>query len=164
MTLSEELKGGMGILFRLKQELDAAEESYKAAKKAYEEYSREYLPDIMRQNGLFSLTTEDGVTVSMSTKTHVNVTKSKIDKVCDWLRDNGGDFLVKREYVVPKDVATKLMEDGVDCAEIVDVNTNSLKSFLLDKLGQKSGPQDISIDQIPDGINFFQYDEVEFKK
>ena len=165
MTISEELKGGMSILLRLRNELDEAEEKYKAAKKAYEEYSREYLPDIMRQNGLFSLTTEDGVTVSVSTKTHVNVTKSKIDAVCKWLSQNGGDFLVKREYVVPKNVAEKLMDDGVDCAETVDVNTNSLRSFLLDKLGQKTGSlPDITVDQIPDGINFFQYDEVEFKK
>ena len=162
--LSTELKNGLDTLMRLRTELLDAEEKYKQAKAAFEDYSREILPDIMRQNGVYSVTTEDGLVANMTTKTHVNVTKSKIDQVCLWLSKNGGDFLVKRQYVVPQNVAVKLMDDGVDCAETVDVNTNSLKSFLLDKLGQRTGPQDITIDQIPDGINFFQYDEVEFKK
>jgi len=162
--LSTELKNGLDTLMRLRTELLDAEEKYKQAKASFEDYSREILPDIMRQNGVYSVTTEDGLVANMTTKTHVNVTKSKIDQVCLWLSKNGGDFLVKRQYVVPQNVAVKLMDDGVDCAETVDVNTNSLKSFLLDKLGQRTGPQDITIDQIPDGINFFQYDEVEFKK
>ena len=162
--LSTELKNGLDTLMRLRTELLEAEDAYKQAKAAFEDYSREILPDIMRQNGVYSVTTEDGLVANMTTKTHVNVTKSKIDSVCQWLTKNGGDFLVKRQYVVPKNVADKLMEDGVDCAEVTDVNTNSLKSFLLDKLGQRTGPQDITVDQIPDGINFFQYDEVEFKK
>lgn len=162
--LSTELKNGLDTLMRLRTELLDAEERYKEAKAAFEDYSREILPDIMRQNGVYSVTTEDGLVANMTTKTHVNVTKSKIEQVCQWLTKNGGDFLVKRQYVVPQNVAAKLMDDGVDCAEVTDVNTNSLKSFLLDKLGQRSGPQDITIDQIPDGINFFQYDEVEFKK
>ena len=163
--LSTELKGGLEILMRLRKEFLDAEEKYKQAKAAFEDYSREVLPDIMRQNGVYSVTTEDGLVANMTTKTHVNVTKSKIDKVCQWLSQNGGDFLIKRQYVVPKNVAEKLMDDGVDCAELTDVNTNSLKSFLLDKLGQRTGSvPDITVDQIPDGINFFQYDEVEFKK
>lgn len=162
--LSTELKSGLEILMRLRQEFLDAEEKYKQAKAAFEDYSREVLPDIMRQNGVYSVTTEDGLVANMTTKTHVNVTKSKMDAVCQWLSKNGGDFLIKRQYVVPQNVAVKLMDDGIDCAELSDVNTNSLKSFLLDKLGQRTGPQDITVDQIPDGINFFQYDEVEFKK
>lgn len=163
--LSTELKGGLDILMRLRKEFLDAEEKYKQAKAAFEDYSREVLPDIMRQNGVYSVTTEDGLVANMTTKTHVNVTKAKMEKVCQWLSQNGGDFLIKRQYVVPKNVADKLMDDGVDCAELTDVNTNSLKSFLLDKLGQRTGGlPEITVDQIPDGINFFQYDEVEFKK
>lgn len=163
--LSTELKGGLETLMRLRKEFFDAEEKYKQAKTAFEDYSREVLPDMMRQNGVYSVTTEDGLTANMTTKTYVNVTKSKMEKVCQWLSQNGGDFLIKRQYIVPKNVAEKLMNDGVDCAELADVNTNSLKSFLLDKLGQKTGSlPGITVDQIPDGINFFQYDEVEFKK
>ena len=162
--LEAQLKNGMATLLRLRAELIEAEEAYNAARKAFEDYSREILPSIMKQNEVYSVTTKDGLVANLVTKTHVNVTKSKVNNVCDWLTAHGGGFLVKEDYIVPKDVAEHLMLTGIPCEKITNVNTNSLKSFLLDKLGQRTGPKTLDIGEIPDGINFFQYDEVEFRK
>lgn len=162
--LETQLKNGMATLIRLRTELLEAEEAYEAAKKAFEDYSREILPGIMRQNNVYSVTTTEGLVANLVTKTHVNVTKSKVNDVCTWLEKHDGGFLVKTDYLVPPDVAKHLMATGIPCEKVSNVNTNSLKSFLLDKLGQRTGPKTLDIGEIPDGINFFQYDEVDFKK
>ena len=41
------------------------------------------------------------------------------------------------------------------------MNTNSVKAFVLDQLGQKGSPATITTEDLPKGLNFFQFDEME---
>ena len=50
---------------------------------------------------------------------------------------------------------------GIPNEETTTMNTNAVKAWLLDMLGQKGGTAQISVEDIPKGINFYQYDDVE---
>ena len=55
----------------------------------------------------------------------------------------------------------KLKDAGITFEKVDTMNTNSVKAFVLDELGQKGNPATITKEDLPKGLNFFQYDEME---
>lgn len=165
-SLMESVRTNVKRLQELHWAMIEAEEAYNKAKEAYEAYSRSTMPDIFKMNGITTLTLDDGQKVSVVTKTSASMKKSEEAKrsVCDWLEKQGVGHMVKRKCIVPDSCIEVLKEYNIMFEEDVSVNTNSLKAFLISALGQKESPATITLQDIPDGINFYQWDEMEITK
>lgn len=142
-----------------------AEEAFKQAEKEYNDYSRTIMPDLFKMNGLDALTMDDGSVVRVVTKTNCSINKNDIDKanVAKWLREHGAPQLVKSECIVPPSQIEKLKAADIIYQEETTMNTNSVKAFILDQLGQKGAPATITKEDLPKGLNFFQFDEMEIQ-
>lgn len=140
-----------------------AEETFKKAEKEYNDYSRTVMPDLFKMNGLDALRLDDGSLVKVVTKTQCSINKGDADKnnVAEWLRNHNGAELVKSECRVPSSQKTAMIAAGITFQEETTMNTNSVKAFLLDQLGQKGAPATITKEDLPKGLNFFQFDEME---
>lgn len=160
-NLMQSIQQNVAELRRLGYEMMEAEEVFNKAKRAYEDYSRKVLPDIFRLNGLNSLVLDDGNIVSVVTKTAASVVKKDKPEVCKWLRQHNGDHLIKESLEVPVSCKDALAAAGIDFSVNEDVNTNALKAFLLSELGQKESPATITVDDLPKGISWYQWDEME---
>ena len=160
-NLMESIQQNVKELRRLEWEMMEAEEEFNKKKAAFESYSRKVMPDIFKLNGLNSLVLDDGNVVSVVTKTSASVKKDSKKDVCDWLRKHNGENLVKETLQVPTSCKDALAAAGIDFSVIQDVNTNALKAFLLDALGQKESPAIITTDDLPQGLTWYQWDEME---
>lgn len=140
-----------------------AEEAFNKATKAYEEYSRTVMPDLFKMNGLDALRMEDGSLVRVVTKTNCSINKNDQDRanVAQWLREHDAASLVKSECIVPPSQIPALKANGIIYDEETTMNTNSVKAWVLDQLGQKGSPATITKEDLPKGLNFFQFDEME---
>ena len=77
----------------------------------------------------------------------------------------GGTFVSCKDY----DDDIENLQSQVDALkanniiyeEKTTMNTNSVKAFLLDQLGQKGSPATITKEDLPKGLNFYQFDEME---
>ena len=72
----------------------------------------------------------------------------------DWLRENQGEHLIKSVANVDAADVDKLKDNGIPFTEKNDINTNSLKAFLMDGLGLKGGVQKFTVEDIPACIHF----------
>lgn len=149
----------------LQWDMIQAEEAFMKAEKAYNDYSRTVMPDLFKMNGLDALTMDDGSVVRVVTKTNCSINKNDIDKanVAKWLREHGAPQLVKSECIVPPSQVEKLKAANIIYQEETTMNTNSVKAFILDQLGQKGAPATITKEDLPKGLNFFQFDEMEIQ-
>lgn len=126
------------------------------AKKEFEHYANVVLPQEMFSVGLSSLTLSNGGQVTVQRKYYCQPNKNEEDRkiMAEWLRKNNGEHLIKSVANVDKADIDKLKEQGIPFVEKNDINTNSLKSFLLDGLGLKSGTQKFTVEDIPACIHF----------
>lgn len=140
-----------------------AEEALKKATEDYNNYSRTVMPDLFKMNGLDMLQMEDGSIVRVATKTTCSINKNDEDKanVAKWLREHEGGELVKAECIVPVSQEEAMKRAGIIFEEQTTMNTNAVKAFLLDQLGQKGAPAKITKEDLPKGLNFYQFDEME---
>lgn len=140
-----------------------AEEALKKATDDYNNYSRTVMPDLFKMNGLDMLQMDDGSIVRVVTKTNCSINKNDADKanVAKWLREHNGAELVKSECIVPVSQVPLMKQTGVIYEEQTTMNTNAVKAFLLDQLGQKGAPATITKEELPHGLNFYQFDEME---
>lgn len=147
----------------LKWKMLEAEEEFKRCEAEYTEFARNVMPDLFKMNGMDALLTDDGHKVQVVTKTQCSINKNTKDRnnVADWLHKHGGAELVKTEFIVPPSQREKLMNSGITYEEETTMNTNQVKAFLLDQLGQKGNPAMITKEDLPKGLHFFQFDEVE---
>lgn len=163
-NLMQSIQQNVKELRRLEWEMMEAEEAFNKKKQAFESYSRKVMPDIFKLNGLNSLVMEDGNVVSVVTKTAASVTKKDKPSVCKWLREHNGENLVKESLEVPVSCKDALAEAGIDFSVVEDVNTNALKAFLLDALGQREAPATITEADLPKGLSWYQWDEMEITR
>jgi hypothetical protein len=142
-----------------------AEEALKKATDAYNEYSRTVMPDLFKMNGLDMLQMEDGSIVRVITTTQCSINKNDTDRanVAKWLREHNGESLVKSECICPSSQLDALKANNIIFEEKTTMNTNSVKAFLLDQLGQKGSPAVITKEDLPKGLNFYQFDEMEIQ-
>ena len=140
-----------------------AEEALKKATDDYNNYSRTVMPDLFKMNGLDLLQMDDGAIVRVVTKTNCSINKNDTEKanVAKWLREHNGAELVKSECIVPVSQVPLMKQAGVIYEEQTTMNTNAVKAFLLDQLGQKGSPATITKEDLPHGLNFYQFDEME---
>lgn len=162
-NLMAQIKQHVKHLRELQWAMIEAEENYKNAEKAYLDYARKEMPDLFKMNGLDSLQMEDGAKVRVVTKTQCSINKNSVDRenVANWLREHNGSSLINSECIVPSSQIEALKQNGIIYQEETTMNTNAVKAFLLDQLGQKGNPAVISKEDLPKGINFFQFDEME---
>lgn len=162
-NLMAQIKDHVKKLRNLQWEMMKAEEAFKKAEEAYLDYSRKVMPDLFKMNGLDMLQMEDGSIVRVTTKTTCSINKNDADKanVAKWLREHDGETLVKSECIVPPSQIPLMKQAGVIYEEETTMNTNAVKAFLLDQLGQKGSPATITKEDLPKGLNFYQFDEME---
>ena len=129
-------------LKKLEWDVELATQALEKAQNAYDDYSQHVLPDLFKMNGLDMLRTDDGAIVRVITTTRCSINKNDADKanVADWLRKHNGESLVKSECVCPSSQLQALKNAGIIYQEEITMNTNAVKAFLLDQLGQKGSP------------------------
>lgn len=162
-NLMKQIQEHVAKLKKLKWDVELATEALKKAQDAYDDFSQHVLPDLFKMNGLDMLRTDDGAIVRVITTTRCSINKNDADKqnVAEWLRSHNGESLVKSECICPSSQMAALKANGIIYQEETTMNTNAVKAFLLDQLGQKGSPAVISKEDLPKGLNFYQYDEME---
>lgn len=162
LNLATQVKEKVQILQKFKKQWMDAESALALAKKNYMDYAKS-LADEFHLNGITSIGSDDGRIYSLKMNTTCSINKNKTDKmnVINWLRAQGAEHLVTHYYEVPASQQEKLQQYGIINEEITDCNTNAVKSFVLGALGQKDIPATITIDDLPKGLNFFQFESVE---
>lgn len=150
-------------LTKLRFAVEEAEEALRKAEKAYGDFVKSTFCQVFRANGIESLRLEDGRRINIIVKTTCSINKNDADrnKVAAWLREKGASSLVKSELHVMPEHKRQLDSLGIPNEETTTMNTNAVKAWLLDQLGQKGGVAQICMEDIPKGINFYQYDDVE---
>ena len=162
-NLMAQIKEHVKTLRQKQWKMMEAEEAFKNAEKDYLDYSRTVMPDLFKMNGLDMLQMDDGSVVRVVTKTNCSINKNDADRdnVAKWLREHNGEELVKAECIVPVSQEDAMKRAGIIFEEKTTMNTNAVKAFLLDQLGQKGAPATITKEDLPKGLNFFQFDEME---
>ena len=162
-NLMAQIQEHVSKLKKLKWDVELKTEALKKAQDAYDDFSQHVLPDLFKMNGLDMLRTEDGSVVRVITTTRCSINKNDADKqnVAEWLRKHNGETLVKSECICPSSQLDALKRAGIIYQEETTMNTNAVKAFLLDQLGQKGAPAVITKEDLPKGLNFYQYDEME---
>jgi hypothetical protein len=147
--MGEHLKG-------LKVKMMAAEAEFVSAKKEFDYYSSSVLPMAMFNAGVSEIRLLDGAVMTYERKFYCQPNKNAADKekMAEWLRNHGGAHLVKEKASVDGAQIDKLREAGIPYTELDDINTNSLKAFIKDKLGAAGGQAQITITDIPECIHF----------
>jgi predicted nuclease with TOPRIM domain len=157
-VLAEQLK-------KTKKEWEDFEAKAAEAKKKYETMVRVTVPELFKMNGVTELTTEDGVKCVIKTKFTCSPNKNAEDmaKISAWMKEHDGEKLIKTSGLVSKEAIPMLIAQGVDVAEVSEINTNSLKAWLTAKLGFKDQIASITEADIPDSIHFFKWEEADIK-
>ena len=132
------------------------EAEYEAAKDQYEHFKNNILPDAMFTAGVSSLKLLSGNTIKTTTSFHCSPNKNEVDrrKIVQWLRDHGGDYLISKQAVVDGSSIQDLQEKNIPYVEKDDLNTNKVKVFLKNLLGEGTGVASIDMDDIPKEFNF----------
>lgn len=154
----------MGLMLKnLRREMLNKEAEYEQAKKEYEYYASSVLPMEMFNAGVEELKLTDGSIISRKRNFYCTPNKNDDDRriIAEWLRKHGGDELVKEKAQVDKAFIDKLKAAGLPYTEIDTINTQSLKAFIVDKLGVKNGIQQIQVEEIPDCVHFYEVNTVE---
>lgn len=162
-NLMAQIKEHVKVLRQKQWTMMEAEEAFKKAEADYLNYSRTVMPDLFKMNGLDMLQMDDGSIVRVATKTNCSINKNDTDRasVAKWLREHEGGELVKAECIVPVSQEDAMKRAGIIFEEQTTMNTNAVKAFLLDQLGQKGAPAKITKEDLPKGLNFYQFDEME---
>lgn len=143
-------------LMELNKNMLTKEAEYEQAKKEYEHFANVILPQEMFSVGLTSMTLANGGQINVQHKYYCQPNKNDEDRrtMSDWLRKNQGEHLIKSVASVAAADIDKLKEEGIPFTEKNDINTNSLKAFLMDGLGLKGGVQKFTVEDIPACIHF----------
>lgn len=143
-------------LKELKKKMVETEAAYAQAKKEYEYYASSVLPMEMFNAGVSTIALMNGGVMTYERKFYCQPNKNAEDKriMAEWLRANGGAHLIKETASVDGAQIDKLRDAGVPFTEIDDINTNSLKAFLKDKIGASGGTAQIQIQDIPACMHF----------
>lgn len=162
-NLMKQIQEHVQKLRALQWKMIEAEEVFHNAEWEYQDFARNVLPDLFKMNGLDALRLEDGSTVKVTTKTNCSINKNDADRtaVAKWLREHDAAGLVKSECIVPESQKALLKDNNIIFEEETTMSTNSVKAWILDQLGQKGSPATISKEDLPKGINFYQFDEME---
>ena len=143
-------------LKKLKLDMITKEAEFKQAEKEYNYYASSILPMEMFNAGVSELKLMSGGLMKYERKFYCQPNKNAADKkiMADWLHKNGGGHLVKAAATVDGAQIDALKAAAIPFTEIADMNTNSLKAFLKDKIGAAGGMVQIQIQDIPACMHF----------
>lgn len=143
----------------------AAQAEAERTKKEFEHYANVLIPMEMFSAGVDSIGLASGGTLKVKRNFYCQPNKNDADKkvIADWLRANGGDYLIKHDASVSAQDMEKLDAQGIPYIENTSVNTTSLKAFIKDKLGVTTGVQQITIEDIPKCVHFQEVTTVELE-
>lgn len=143
----------------------AAQAEAERTKKEFEHYANVLIPMEMFSAGIDSICLVSGGVLRVKRNFYCQPNKNDADKkvIADWLRANGGDYLIKHDASVSAQDMEKLDAQGIPYVENTSVNTTSLKAFIKDKLGVTTGVQQITIDDIPKCVHFQEVTTVELE-
>lgn len=152
-------------LKELKANMLATQAAAEQAKKEFEHYANVIIPQEMFSAGVEGIMLASGGSLKVKRNFYCQPNKNDEDKkiITDWLRANGGEHLVKSEAKVPETEIGKLKKNNIAFVESTNVNTQSLKAFLKDKIGATTGVQQIAIEDIPACIHFQEVTTVELE-
>ena len=97
---SQELRQLCERLVQLSELVDKATEVLKNIKAVQRKYATELVPDAMDEMGMQSITTANGVDVSVRDDLHVHISKDNQPQAFTWLRDNNHEDIIKNQVVV----------------------------------------------------------------
>ena len=143
-------------LKKLKLDMIKKEAEYNQAKKEYEYYASSVLPMEMFNANVAEVKLMSGGIMTYERKFYCQPNKNDTDKriMAEWLRANDGAHLIKEAAKVDGAQISLLKESGIPFIEIADMNTNSLKAFLKDRIGANGGTVHIQISDIPECMHF----------
>ena len=142
-----------------------AEENFKQAKNEYEHYANVTIPTAMLSAGIDSISLASGGRLSVLHKFYCQPNKNPADraKIAEWLRNNGGGHIVEHNATVSAEDVEKLESQGIPFIENTSVNTQKLKSFIKEGIGQGTGAAKFSIEDVPECIHFQEVTTVELE-
>lgn len=148
-------------LSSLREIIEKLEELTDLAKMEEGYLSGVLIPKLLGRANVRSFTTENGLTVSC--KETVFASLPKLDLVArkramDWLNANGGGSLIKDNLIVesPTQDLISSLQDRYKIERKMDVNTNSLKSFVSELLGYKKGSvAQMDLEEVPVELHAF---------
>lgn len=140
------------------------EEELKKIKAGYETLKRVTIPSYFKTHGLNIIGLESGETITIKEVVTCSQGKdeAKLREAYQWLKDNGGEHLVKEQLSIisPTSELLDLLDNaGVEYDIGQTVNTNSLKPWLAEKLGKKSSVATIKQEDVPKVFGLFIFDE-----
>lgn len=149
----------------LKQKMLEAEAEAERSKKEYEHYANVIIPQEMFSAGIDSVSLKTGGTVSIKHNFYCQPNKNADDrkKIVDWLRKNGGDYIIEHDASVSAEDMEKLDKNGIPYIENTSVNTARLKSFIKDGIGVTTGVQKFTVSDIPACIHFQEVTTVDIE-
>lgn len=170
IDILEELGNKVNALLNKRKEIAFMEEKLEEANKKEKELSEDEIPMLLLSRGLSSIKLKTGEKVEIIEKLAAGIPKKdklKRAAIFKWLIENKGAYLVKKELIVdePEDsIINFLREKGIPFSNELNVNTNSFKAFLSDKLGMKKGSlQTLELSEIPKEANPYIYKKTDIK-
>ena len=97
---SQELRQLCEQLVQLRDLEEKATDALKSIKAAFRKYARELVPDAMDEMGMQSLTTSNGVDITINDDLHVHISEDNKPQAFTWLRDNNHEDIIKNQVVV----------------------------------------------------------------
>jgi hypothetical protein len=162
----KQLTAAASHLHELQVEYDLLMETLEDTKKRLDAFRHETLPQMMAMAGVSSITDLEGRTYKLVTKYHCSPNKNEGDQqlMVHWLREKGGGHLVKAVAKVDAEFLSELRRYEIPHKEETNVNTMSLKSWLIDIVGGKGGTIQVPIEEVPKILHFVGLPEVEVKE
>lgn len=124
------------------------------AEKAVEELAQKEIPNLLESVGLNTITTRDGLKVTIKETVHARLSGETKDAALKWLEENGHSGLIRREVKIPftreeeeacRELAEQLQGEYPDLTMDRNVHHSTLRSFVRGELEEDTGefPRDL---------------------
>lgn len=156
-TMMKQLQTAAATLKRLEFDMMVAEEEYNKAKAQFLAFATKELPDLFLSQGVNTVALEGGGAITIKTHTKASIKKGKEQSVLDFLRERQAGHLLKERLVVSQNDYEALKKSGIPFEEESNVNTISLKAYVLDEMAQGN----LSAEDLPEGLSWYQWQQAE---
>ena len=161
-TVLELLMEPVNVMIQLGKDVDEAEAKLAELKKSYKTLADTVIPDILTQNGVYEIKMEN-VTISLKEMVEASIPKDeeKRARVFKFLAEKGAAHLIKDVLTVedPSESFVQTLKDsGAVFSRDKNVNGNSLKAWLRDKLGiNKGSVQELTKEDFPQEMSVYPH-------
>lgn len=124
-------------------EVARAEDALRTAKDALRQISEVDLPEAMREVGIKTFTTTDGLTIKVKPEVQVSIAIANREAAYQWLIDHGFEGLLKLDVKVHFDrgdrnsankLADQLRKKGIEVNVEQSVHSQTLKAFVKERI------------------------------